>query len=299
MNDPLVSVVIPTYGRSHLLSRAIESVLSQTYSNVEIFVVDDNGRETPQQKETEEKLLEYIQNNLVTYLKHENNAGGSAARNTGIKASSGDYIALLDDDDEWFPQKLEKQIEYFKSLDENVGVIYCSYILQEYDSDVEIIRSDKGNLTKELLMLEFDPGASSTLVFKKSVLEEIHYFDENFARHQDIEILIRLCRHYFIDVCPDVLLKINGHNFPSASKIEVVKKLFFDLFKPDISEFSFVDQRKIYAKHYIELATLFLNEKRFVKLLNYYFISVVMYPPVLMNNKVNMRMINFIKKRVG
>jgi len=298
MNDPLVSVVIPTYGRSHLLARAIDSALSQTYPIIEIFVVDDNGRETPQQTETEEKLQEYIQNNQITYLKHEKNAGGSAARNTGIKASHGHYVALLDDDDEWFPEKLEKQVEYFKSLDEKVGVVYCSYILQEHDRDEEIVRNERGDLTKDLLMLEFDPGASSTLFFKKNVLEEIHYFDEQFSRHQDLEVLIRLCRHYLIDVCPDVLLKINGHNFPSAAKIEGVKKLFFDIFKSDIKKFSFIDQRRVYAMHYMELAALFLNEKKLLKILKYYFLAMAKYPPILLSNKVNTRMINFIKKQV-
>jgi len=294
----LVSVVIPTYGRSDLLTRAIDSVFDQTYDNVEIIVVDDNGNTSEHRSNTEKSLQKYLLKNQIIYLKHEKNSGGSAARNTGIKVSKGKYVALLDDDDEWFPQKLEKQIEYFESLNEKVGVVYCSYILEEYDKDIKVIRHEKGDLTKELLMLQFDPGASSTLLFKKSVLDEIHYFDEKFARHQDLEILIRLCRNYLIDVCPDVLLRINGHNFPAASKIEKVKKVFFNTFHSDIKKLSLIDQRKVYAKHYMELATLFLNEKKLSKILKHYFLAVIMYPPILLSNKVNTRFMNFIKKRI-
>ncbi len=297
--NPLVSVVIPTYGRSHLLERAIDSVLDQTYDNIEIIVVDDNDSNSVHRVDTEKVLQKYLNNNQIIYLKHEKNSGGSVARNTGIKASSGEYVALLDDDDEWFPEKLEKQISYFKNLDENVGVIYCSYILEEFEGDRECIRTEKGDLTKSLLMLQFDPGASSTLVFRKNVLQDINYFDESFARHQDLEILIRLCRNYIIDVYPDVLLKINGHNFPAASKIEKVKKVFFHTFRNDIEKLSFMDQKKVYARHYIELSSLFFNERSFYKVLKYYLKAMAYYPPILFGNKVNKRLINYVKKRVN
>lgn len=296
--NPLVSVIIPTYGRSHLLRRTIESVLDQTYDNVEIIVVDDNDSTSEHRDHTEKLLQDYLLYNQIIYLKHEKNAGGSAARNTGIKASHGKYVALLDDDDEWFPKKLEKQISYFESLDTNVGVIYCSYILQEHDRDVEIIRDEKGNLTKELLMLQFDPGASSTLVFRKNILEEIGYFDESFERNQDLEILIRLCRIYLIDVCSIVLLKINGHNFPAAFKIEKVKKHFFNTFKNDIAKLSFWDQKKVYARHYIELSSLFFTERHFSKMIKYYVMAILNYPSMLFANKINRRVINYVKKQV-
>ncbi|MDM5264391.1 glycosyltransferase family 2 protein [Sulfurovum sp. XTW-4] len=296
--NPLVSVIIPTHGRSHLLRRAIESVLNQTYDNVEIIIVDDNDSNSEHRDHTEKSLQDYLRNDQIMYLKHEKNAGGSAARNTGIKASHGKYIALLDDDDEWFPQKLQKQISYFESLDTDVGVIYCSYILQEHDKDVEIIRDDKGDLTKALLMLEFDPGASSTLVFRKSVLDEIHYFDEKFARHQDLEILIRVCRHYLIDVCPEVLLKINGHNFPSPYKIEQVQQLFLETFHEDIDRLAFWDKRYVYARHYMQLASLFLHEKMMLQVVKYYLKSILKFPMMLFHNKVNTRVKLFIMNRL-
>ena len=295
----LVSVVIPTYGRSELLGRAIDSVLDQTYDNIEIIVVDDNDSNSEHRMHTENVLQTYLKNDQITYLKHEKNSGGSVARNTGIKASSGEYVALLDDDDEWFPEKLEKQISYFELMDENVGVIYCSYILEEFEGDRECIRTEKGDLTKELLMLQFDPGASSTLVFRKPILEEIGYFDESFARHQDLEVLIRLCRNYLVDVCPDVLLKINGHNFPSASKSEKVQKLFFQVFKNDIDKLSFSESRYVYAKHYIQLSSMFLSEKNLVQMMKYYLKAIWQYPFILVRNKVNRQLVLFFTKKIS
>ena len=295
---PLVSVVITTYGRSELLGRAIESVLLQTYDSIEIIVVDDNDSDSEQRTHTESALQNYIQNHGIDYLKHEKNSGASAARNTGIKASRGEYVAFLDDDDEWFPEKLEKQVAYFESLDSKVGVIYCSYILAEYDGDKEWIRSEKGDLTKELLMLEFEPGASSTLVFKKAVLDEIGEFDESLERNEELELLVRLCRSYLIDVCPDILLKVNGHHFPTASRVESVKKNFFRVLKRDIEHFSFLEQGEIYAKHYMELSSLFFNERKFSKVIKYYLITIMYYPPMLFDNKVNRRLIRYVKKWV-
>jgi len=295
---PLVSVVIPTYGRSHLLERAIDSVLAQTYDNIEIIVVDDNGSNSEHRSHTEKVLEKYLQNGQIVYLKHEKNAGGSAARNTGIKVSNGEYVALLDDDDEWFPNKLEKQMEYFEVLNNDVGVIYCSYILEEYDGDKEYIRSEKGDLRKELLMLQFDPGASSTLVFKKDVLEEIGYFDESFKHHQDLEILIRLCRSYLIDVCPDILLKIHGHNLHPASKAKKVKKHFLDTFRKEIRDLSFWERRKVYAIHYMDLAYLFLSERNASQTARYYLKAIGLYPSMLFSNEVNKSCVSFVLNRI-
>lgn len=292
--NPLVSVIIPTYGRSHLLRHAIESVLDQTYDNVEIIVVDDNDSTSEHRVHTEKSLQDYLKNNQITYLKHEKNAGGAAARNTGIKAAHGQYVALLDDDDEWFPQKLEKQITYFEGLESNVGVIYCSYILETIDGDKEFIRTEKGDLTKELLMLEFDPGASSTLVFRKDVLEKIGYFDENFARHQDLEVLIRLCRNYQIDVCQDVLLKINGHNFPSAAKSVEVKKLLFSTFEKEIYELGFWDKRKVFALHYEELSNFFFSERHMTQVSFFLLKAIMNDPRMLFSNEIYKRIKKFV-----
>ena len=112
-NAPLVSVVIPTYSRSAMLTRALESGNSLTYSNIESVVVDVIGKGTNQQLETQARVLAFETRPGVElrYVVREKNGGGSLARNTGIDASKADFVAFLDDDDEFLPRKLELQME--------------------------------------------------------------------------------------------------------------------------------------------------------------------------------------------
>src|SRR6056297_2055943 len=108
--EPLVSVNLTTYNRAHLLHRAIKSVLNQAYKNLEIIIVDDGSDDN-----TYEVLENLGKNdNRINYIKHAKNRGNAAARNTALKNSSGEYIAFMDDDDEWIdPHKIEKQISIF------------------------------------------------------------------------------------------------------------------------------------------------------------------------------------------
>lgn len=110
----LISIVMPTYKRSDMIGRAIESILNQTYTNFEIIIVDDNDETSVERQETEENLKPYILNEKIKYIKHKKNLGGSQARNTGIEIASGKYITFLDDDDEYYPEKLEKQYDFYK-----------------------------------------------------------------------------------------------------------------------------------------------------------------------------------------
>src|SRR5258705_13939604 len=100
-----VSVVIPTHNRSEFLRSAIASVLGQTYQDFELIVVDDASTDS-----TAEVVVSF-NDSRIKFIRHQTNQGGSAARNTGIRASKCDYIAFLDDDDEWSPRKLSKQVE--------------------------------------------------------------------------------------------------------------------------------------------------------------------------------------------
>ena len=112
-----VSVIIPTYKRSHFLQRAIDSVLNQTYKNLEIIVVDDNEPNSDFRKKTEMKMQKYADNTKVVYIKNNKNLGGALARNEGIFNATGDYITFLDDDDIYLPQKIEVQLGYMLKND--------------------------------------------------------------------------------------------------------------------------------------------------------------------------------------
>ena len=196
MENTLVSVIIPTYKRSDCICKSIDSVLNQTYSNIEIIVVDDNGKGSIEQKKTESLLSDYIKSGKVTYVVHEINKNGSAARNTGFKISKGNFINFLDDDDVFYPQKIEKQVELLENSRREYGAIYCNSRIKRIQKVTgKVIINDtrytkSGDLCKEYLLDEIRFN-TSTILFRRKVVEDLNGFDESFIRHQDYEFLVR------------------------------------------------------------------------------------------------------------
>ena len=196
MIKDLVSVIIPVYGNGEYLERAVESALNQTYSPIEVVVVDDNGLNTDNQLQIAQIMKKYENSPNVKYVCHEVNKNGSAARNTGVKNSEGEYIALLDDDDAFNPEKIEKQVDVLRSLGPEYALTYCSIEVykdneKEYEGHVYM----DGFLLEELLrnMVEI---STPTLVIRISAYEHIGGFDESFRRHQDWEFLARLAYEF-------------------------------------------------------------------------------------------------------
>lgn len=109
---PLISIIVPTFERSHLLSRALDSIFEQTWPNIEVIVVDDNLPQSSWEQKTREVLKTYEGKKNFLYLKTSGASGGGAARNYAIHRCHGDYIAFLDDDDQYLPDKLEKQLKF-------------------------------------------------------------------------------------------------------------------------------------------------------------------------------------------
>ena len=146
-NKPLVSVILPTFNRAKLLSRAINSVLKQSYYNLECIVVDDGSIDNT------EKVVKSINDNRIVYLKHNYNKHASAARNTGIAKSKGKFIAFLDDDDQWLPKKLEKQISLIQKLPPSVGLIYC---WMDYYNNEKLIHKHRPKLRGSVFPMVLD-----------------------------------------------------------------------------------------------------------------------------------------------
>ena len=118
----LISVVIPTYNRKTLLMRAVDSVLKQTYSNLEVWIIDDGSTDGT------EKAVEAYQDKRVHYARMTKNSGPSAARNEGIRRANGEIIAFLDSDDIWHSNKLEKQV---KKINDNCQAVFCKYLVRD------------------------------------------------------------------------------------------------------------------------------------------------------------------------
>lgn len=233
MDKTKVSVIIPTYKQRGGLKKSIDSVLCQTYRYFEIIVVDDNNPNTMERTATEKIMSEYIEDGRVIYLKHPENRNGAAARNTGIKASKGDFIAFLDDDDLFTPLKIEKQLEYLNSHKEFDAV----YNLVSINGNTVKSRNLSGNLLKELLM-EKTAMFTSALMFRREALINIGGFNEKFRRHQDYELMVKFFLNgYEVGCYPEVLTVYSsmGGNNIKGKKLEELKQQFLSQFESSIA----------------------------------------------------------------
>jgi glycosyltransferase involved in cell wall biosynthesis len=228
MNHPLVSVIIPTYKRSNYLLRAINSVLNQSYKNIEIIVIDDNDGDNEFRKATSVNLKEYIDANQIVYLKHKNNKGVPAARNTGMEYSSGKYIAFLDDDDEFCDDKIEKQVALFEASDDSLGLVYGAFLRVEVGSNKEdIIRPKYKGYLYNILGLNHIGPPSMVMVSRKAV-DDIKGFDESLRHREDADFCYRLSKNFNIDYIDDILMKYYVHPHANQSS-QHADKLFYML----------------------------------------------------------------------
>ena len=197
----MVSVIIPVYNRAAYIGRAIESVLEQTYRDFEIIVVDDGSTDN-----TKEALKPY--DDKIRYI-YQENQGASGARNAGIKIAEGKYIAFLDSDDIWLPEKLEKQMELFQKSSKKLGVVYCgvSYVDNKTGQITKTIVPDyKGNVSDIILKRGSGPTTSASVV-KKECLKSAGLFDERLFSYEDTDLWIRISQSYKFDYIKDSLVK--------------------------------------------------------------------------------------------
>jgi len=191
-NKPGVSVIIPTYNRAGLVIRAIESVLSQTYNDYEIIVVDDGSTDNTRE------LLRQRYGNRIQYI-YQTNAGVSAARNTGINASRCELVAFLDSDDIWLPKKLELQIPAMAGPD--VVLSYTNCICGDYP-DKDFFSAIGMSFDKDVVEISDPPEivsrpagtgiVTSTTICRKPALKRIGCFDERMKIYEDVRVQFRL-----------------------------------------------------------------------------------------------------------
>ncbi len=196
--ESLVSVIIPTYNRAHTISRAIDSVLNQTYKNIELIIVDDASIDNTIE------IIKNINDKRIISIIHDKNKGISAARNTGIRLSKGKYVAFLDSDDEWDAQMLLETINNIENRKIDIVFSYGEIIMNNYN--IIIGRQEWINkVSKEEFLKRFYSGNliyTQGIVIKKSKIFESGLFDETFDSVNDHELWIRLlplCNYYYLD----------------------------------------------------------------------------------------------------
>lgn len=205
-NNPLVSIIIPTYNRAKYIKKAIHSCLNQSYKNIEVLIIDDCSPDNTKE------VIESIKDDRIKYFKNEKNSWPCVSRNNGIKFSKGNYINFLDDDDELLPEKIELQLEKFKtSKIKNLWVVTCDV---EYKrSDINEVKKNrkKGNIYKDLLKSYCVYWILSWLI-KKEYLLKTDLFDKKLIFNEEYDLSIQLSKNSNYDYVDKVLSVVNTSN---------------------------------------------------------------------------------------
>lgn len=210
---PLVSVIIPTYNRVHTLPVSVESVLRQTYHNLEVIVVDDGSTDKT------ENYVRGLTDSRVRYVRNTGQHGPAAARNLGVRLARGEYVAFQDSDDEWHPDKLEKQMPILLNPKERIDIVYCEYARYFGQKRLDTIPSrdlpmeyKQGDILPVLLLQPL--MGTPTIVVKKTCFVQTGGFNESLPTFEDYEFSVRFSRNHRIGFVEEALVK--GNDSPDS-----------------------------------------------------------------------------------
>lgn len=276
--NPAVSVIIPTYNRHRLLSQAIESVLNQSHEDYELLVIDDASEKPP------DSIIQSYSDSRIRYIKKDKNEGACKARNTGIRKSCGEFIAFLDSDDIWEPDKLTKQLEVFKN-NPGVGVVYTgTKIVRQNREYIGHIPSERGNIFRKQLLRD-QVAPTSAVMVRKSCFDRVGMFDPSLPARQDYDMWIRLSREFDFDFVKYPLTIIhrshtgrisNNINSRIEAQLKLLKKLnkeFHIMSKPY--------RNKVIASQYTSIGRYTWFQKEYQVSRHFLFKSLVKYPFIL------------------
>lgn len=254
----LVSIIIPSYNRGKSIARAVQSVLDQTYANVEVIVVDDcSTDDTPAIMKSK-----FANENKVIFHRLKNNSGACVARNTGVKLSHGKFIGFLDSDDVFLPKKLDKQL----ALLESTGASLCAtdYLYVDENGEEKVIQVHPNNMDrvyKDLLYCNFI--TTGTLIGMRECFLEMA-FDETLPRYQDWDLVLRLSQKYtmcflreitLVQYCEPVSISKSTNHGKTLSALETIYEK---------NREGYANDRRAYTQinWLMGVHSLFVNKKR-------------------------------------
>lgn len=215
---PLVSVIIPNYNYERYLREAIDSALGQTYPNIEIIVVDDGSTDDSRQ------IIESYGREIRAVF--QQNQGVSAARNSGVVQSKGEFVAFLDADDIWLPEKIESQVARFEQ-DRDLGLVHVWIVDVDADTcEIEPHLDGKEGWVAEALLLG-EPviyGGGSGFLVRRTVLDDVGVFDTNLSTSADWDIFVRIAIKYRFGIVNRILLKYRIHDSNMHQNVERMER---------------------------------------------------------------------------
>ncbi len=256
MEKDLFSVVIPTYNRRHVISRAINSVLSQSYRNIELIVVDDGSEDDTKGLFIDNKEFESI---LYHYVNH---GGAQKARNAGLNLAHGEYVLFLDSDDELLPTCIDMMVNEYNS-DHSIDSVYGLTGLKNADGSLRLARNDflKGNVYKEVLEQGY-LTSSSFISMRRSIFKEIGDWDELLPSSQDDDMCFRIAKNFKIGFIDEIIgiYGVGAGNQIGGSRKRVATGwwMLWNKYEKDVISYCGKD---VLIKHFKECAERFKIEK--------------------------------------
>ena len=224
-----VSVIIPMHNSAKYIEECMESVLNQTYKNIEVIVVDDKS------SDNSVSIIEEINDNRIKIIKLQENVGAATARNTGVDASTGDFLCFLDSDDYWALDKLEKQVEFMQR--NNYVFIYSDYAYLRDGKVQHIARVPKSMDYKSLL--KNTAIFTSSVMFNMSYLQKQDIYMPNITRGQDMATWWQVLKKGYIAYAINEVLAYYrvGEKSLSSNKIKAIKRTWYLYTRENMSLF--------------------------------------------------------------
>jgi len=255
-----VSVIIPTYNRGYTIKRAINSVINQTYKNLEIIVVDDASCDNTRD------IVNKIGDSRIKYLIHYKRQGASVARNTGIRASRGKFIAFLDSDDEYLPDKIEKTLEALKDTSWRTGMASSLYYIIE-DGKARVASEGNINLKRYIPLL-------STWIVKREVFEKTGLFNESILIGEDAEFFWRFRKRFSFVFVPEPLV----NKYITCDRSHANREKILKLKKKTILNLYKQGNKKLTARFLNMLGKDYRGRGEFNIAKKYFLMAFKMYP---------------------
>ena len=276
-----VSIIIPTYNSAKYIPDAINSILNQTFKDYEIIIVDDGSTDN-----TREILNKY--NSKIRYI-YQENKGPSAARNIGIKNAKGKYIAFLDADDIWLPDKLQRQMKLFAN-ESSVSFVYTSsYIMNENGfilRKMQCYNRSRRKILNELYLSKSIGNTSSTII-KKECFDKVGLFDETLTVAEDWDMWLRICQRFRFKCIDEPLVMTREYEGSQSffgvrnleNELDFIKKVFSEKYLKT----KFFLKRKAYSYCYRRAAIAYHENGEHIKAKQCFFRAVYLYPLNLLN----------------
>jgi glycosyltransferase involved in cell wall biosynthesis len=275
-NDTLISVIIPTYNHGLFIEEAIQSVFLQTYQHLEIIVIDDGSTDN-----TREILGKFGKE--INYI-FQDNKGPSSARNHGLSVAKGKFIAFLDSDDVWMPEKLELQFNAIQE-ENSIGLVGCGGYDIDFSGRIEKVWIPKNypshiEFVQELSIRNTFAGSSSGAFAKKECFDRAGFFNERLRFGEDWDMWLRIAKCYKVRFVEKPLLKVRKHNFSKLYKNEkTMKSNIAEIIENNVSYHQQrMVKRKAYSYLYTDIARLWLSENRKLRSAIYLLRGLWCYP---------------------